>query len=214
VPRRLSFREINPVHADDGFRAYVERALQVLAANPTLEARRTLKAIVTGRVRIDLLADLTAADFRRVRKDLLKWNIPLRESDYGRLHDTRSRGFRAIARVLNGYMWDDRVYIHRELSAKQLAVTLVHEVSHVLNRSEEHYRAPRDVLIEEYRAFYAEKRFSGLKMTPGRCHALKLRIIREYQLEGVAPEDIPDVPRDRKRGAAPPKVHRAKKPRA
>jgi hypothetical protein len=187
---------------DTAFRAYVGRALKLLEKSKSAEARRTLKALRAGEVRVDPLEQLTAADFRRVRRDLLRWNIPLRESDFARLHDTRSQGFRAIARTLNGYMWGDRVYVHRDLKPRQLAATLVHEVSHVLNQSASHYRTPKAVLLEEYRAYYAEKRFAGLQMTPKRCRALKWRIIREYQLEGLTPQDVPDVPPSRARRAS------------
>jgi hypothetical protein len=158
--------------------AYLKPALELLSRSPALEARRTLRAIRRGRVRIQLLKDLSAADLGRVRKDLGRSNLSLR----------------TVLRSLNGYMWGDRVYVHRSLSPSQLAATLVHEVSHVLNRSEEHYQTPLDVLREEYRAYYAEQRFAGVAMTRVRCHTLKLRVIREYQLEGVAPADLPDVP--------------------
>jgi hypothetical protein len=184
---------------DTAFRAYVGRALKLLARSRSTEARRTLAAIGAGHVRVEPLEHLTAADFRRVRRDLLRWNIPLRESDFERLRDTRSQGFRAIARTLNGYMWGDRVYVHRDLKPRQLAATLVHEVSHVLNRSASHYRTAKAVLLEEYRAYYAEKRFAGVEMTPRRCLALKRRVIREYQLDGVVPTDVPDVPPSRAR---------------
>jgi len=37
----------------------------------------------------------------------------------------------------------------------------VHEVNHVLNKSEEHYRGEKQELLEEYRAFYVEALFAA-----------------------------------------------------
>jgi hypothetical protein len=176
---------------DRGFGAYVARAVGLLAANRSREAQCTLDAIRSGQVRIGPLAALTPADYRRVRRDLNRWHI--------RLPESRASAVQAIARSLNGYMWSNRVYVHPQLSPRLLAATLVHEISHVLNASQGHYRGAKDVLREEYRAFYAEKRFAGVRMTRSRCRALKQRIIREYQLRGVLPEDVPDVPRQRAR---------------
>lgn len=177
---------MNPRASDPAFRRYIEAGLKALAASPADEAKRTLRAITSGRVKVDRFPDLTAGDLRHVRKDL-------------KLHDSRAKVFREMSRQLNGYMWDDRVYVHRDLSPAKLASTLVHEVTHVLNRSEEHYRSPKSVLLEEYRSFYAEQRFAGVEMTPARCRALKQYVIREYQLKGVTPEDVPDQPPSRAR---------------
>src|SRR5688572_27653706 len=188
------FREVNPKISDIGFRKYIQRGLEQLAKSDTPEARRTLKAITSGSVKVDLLSDLTASDFRHMRKDLPE----LRKADFPKLHDARSKGFRTIAAALNGYMWDDRVYVHGNMSAKKLASILVHEVTHVLNRSEENYRSAKAVLLEEYRSFYAEKRFAGVEMTPERCRALKQYVIRTYELKGVTPADVPDLPLPRR----------------
>ena len=187
------FREVNPKVSDAGFRRYIQRGLEQLKKSDTPEAKRTLAAITSGKVKVDLFSDLTARDFRHMRKDLPE----LRKADFAKLHDAKSKGFRAIATALNGYMWDDRVYVHRDLSAKKLASTLVHEVTHVLNKSEENYRGAKNALLEEYRSFYAEKRFAGVDMTPARCKALKQYIIREYELKGVTPDDVPDRPPSR-----------------
>ncbi len=169
--------------ADPAFRKYVEAGLKVLAASDVPEARRTLKAIASGRVKVDGFGDFTAKDFRHVRHD-----VP----GVGPKLDARAQ--RRISKELDGYMWDDRVYVHRELSPKRLASVLVHEVTHVLMRAEEHYRGPKAALRQEYAAFYAEKRFRGVEMTAAKCRALKLEIIESYELKGVKPEDVPDHP--------------------
>jgi hypothetical protein len=101
---------------------------------------------------------------------------------------------RAITASLAGYMWDDRVYVAPQMEPADIARALVHEVNHVLNESEEHYRGEKATLIEEYRAFYAEELFIGTDMTPARCKALKERVIADYLLKDVTPDDVPDVP--------------------
>jgi len=182
-PRALRFREVDPRTTDPAFRKYIEGGLKALAASPVPEARRALKAITSGRVYVDGFADFTARDFGRVRRD-----VP----GVGPKLDARAE--KKISKALDGYMWDDRVYVHRGLSPKRLASVLVHEVTHVLMKSEENYRGPKAALLQEYAAFYAEKRFQGIEMTPARCRALKLEIIASYALKGVTPEDVPDRP--------------------
>lgn len=180
----LAFTEVKPRSSDPAFRRYIARGLEVLAQSDVPEARRTLKAITSGRVKVDVFGDATAADFRHMRKDLPE----------ARLKRLDGRAVERISRSINGYQWDDRIYVHRELSPKRLASLLVHEVTHVLTRAEENYRGPKAALRQEYAAFYAEKRFNGVEMTPQKCRALKRYIIELYELEGVTPEDVPDRP--------------------
>ena len=79
------------------------------------------------------------------------------------------------------------------MTPKTLAKTLVHEVNHVLNRSEEHYRGDKNVFIEDYRAHYVEGLFDGKRMDKRTCLGIKNRVIRNYGLD-VKPDDIPDKP--------------------
>jgi hypothetical protein len=149
-------------------------------------------------VKIDELSDLTRADYLRVRKDMIKTGgqtsataLPM---DRDALDDKRGRAWRAITTDLAGYMWDDRIYVAPKLSPKELAATLVHEVNHVRNRSEEQYRGPKAVLVEEYRAFYAEALFRGESLTAKHCKEIKEGVIRDYGLQGVSPDDVADLP--------------------
>lgn len=175
---------MKPQRTDAAFRRYVEAGLKALAASDVPEAKRALKAIRSGKVKVDLFSDLTGADFRHVRKDVPGVGPKL-----------DARAFAKISKALDGYMWDDRVYVHRDLSPKRLASVLVHEVTHVLAEAEESYRGARAALSHEYAAYYAEKRFAGIEMTPARCKALKQYLIRHYELKGVTPDDVPDRPR-------------------
>jgi hypothetical protein len=189
-----SFTEVNPRVSTPAFRAYIQSGLAVLGKSRRAIARGTLWAIQKGLLRLDTLSDLTRADYRRVRRDLLKDGVRIGADDFVRLHDQRNGAARAIRRALDGYQWDDRIYIAEGLSPARLAAVLVHEVNHVLNRSEEHYRGARAILLEEYRALYAEKLLAGASMTKERCRRLKQGLIRDYGIRGVTPDDVADVP--------------------
>lgn len=181
------FLEVNPARTSSRFRRYVGEALDILRRSATRIGRLTWELVATGRVQLDELADLSRADYLRARRELTKDGVqlPLRPN---------AAAFRAITRSINGYMWDDRIYLAAGLKPRELASTIVHEVNHVLNRSEEHYRSDQAILVEEYRAFYSERLFGGLSLTPAACRALKERVIADYNLRGVSPGDVPDVP--------------------
>lgn len=181
------FLEVNPARTSTQFRRYIGAALEVLRNSDTKIGRHTWELIATGRVQLDELRDLNRADYLRARKDLLKDGVKLPERP-------NAAAFRAITSSLNGYMWDDRIYLAPGLSPKELASTIVHEVNHVLNQSEQRYRGDKQILVEEYRAFYAERVFGRESLSPAACRALKERVIADYSLSGVTPNDVPDVP--------------------
>jgi hypothetical protein len=195
------FREVNPARSSARFRGQIHAALDVLrraARSGDAIAGATYDAIVSGRVRIDALADLRRDDYLRVRRDLMKGGVTLPGYDEGLGAPNtpgHGRALRAITSGVAGYMWDDRVYVDTRLSAFELAATLVHEVNHIFNQSEEHYRSPRAILVEEYRAFYAEHLFRhGKPPTKAQVRALKQQVIAMYGLEGVHPEDVANRP--------------------
>jgi hypothetical protein len=189
------FLEVNPTRSSLAFRTEVMAALDVLKDSKTAVGRATFEAIVSGRVKVDTLSDLTRPDFMRVRRDLLPDGVDLKVDDFIKLHDTQSGAMRAITSKLDGYMWDDRVYVTQGRPAKELAATLVHEVNHVFNNSEEKYRSQKAILVEEYRAFYSEELLrTGKTPTATRAKALKEEIIADYGLTNVTAKDVPDVP--------------------
>jgi hypothetical protein len=189
-----TFREVKPERTTKEFRAYVDKALAVLKSTNTPLAQGTYRAIVTGKVKIDEVTDLTRADYIRARKDLLKWTTALKPDGYESLSNLKSPASKALDRLLNGYMWDDRIYVARGLNPRKLASTLVHEVNHFINKSEEHYRGPTQGLLEEYRAFYVEKLFAGVEMTPARCASLKEAVAKDYGFTKAHMDAIPDRP--------------------
>ena len=186
------FLEVNPRNTSLEFRGYVAKALRALRRSDTEVGRATYEAIATGKIKVDELSDLTRADYMHLRKELIPDGVRLKVEDYERLH--RPTVMRAITESIDGYMWDNRIYVTRGASAEKLASTLVHEVNHVLNASEENYRGDKNILEEEYRAFYAEELFKGTEMTPERCRRLKQEVIDGYGLDGVTPDDVADLP--------------------
>ena len=151
------FVEVDPTHTNATFRAYVHMALDKLAAHDSELARLTLASIKAGKVRIDELADLTCQDFERVRRDLP--DLGLTPADYALLKRRGSEVTAAIAGQIDGYMWSNRIYVSRGQAPLRLAATLVHEVNHVINRSEVGYYddLPTSAFLHEYRAFHAER---------------------------------------------------------
>lgn len=194
VPKPPRFREVDEQHTSADFRRYVDAALETLRTSKTEIGRATYELIVRGGVRIDEMTDLTRADFARVRKSLATFGKHVGADEYRRLHEGQGKALRAIRETLSGYEWDDRIYVERGLTPRQLAATLVHEVNHVLNKSEEHYRGDTAALREEYRAYYAEKLLAGERMTPRKCADLKASIVRDYGLAKAHLAEIPDHP--------------------
>lgn len=148
------FTEVEPTHSSKAFRTYIGKALDVLAADDSELAQLTLRSISAGYVKLDELADLTCPDFERVRADLP--DAGLTPEDRGTLAAKRT-----IEAELDGYMWSNRIYVARGQTAKRLAATLIHEVNHVLNRSEVGYYddLPTSAFVHEYRSFYLEAQF-------------------------------------------------------
>lgn len=194
------FGEVRPDRTSDSFRSEIEAAMRLLEKSGTPVALATLDEIRSGRVRVDALSDLTRADYRRMLAAYEKEGEPLT----GRWENlATSATLRKLESDMSGWMWDDRVYVARGLSTKALARVLAHEVNHVRNRSEEHYRGKRATLAEEYRAFLAEDLAFGPMPSPSKLRALKLRVIRDYELDGLTPDDVTDLPPGRLAASSP-----------
>ncbi|MBX3159704.1 MAG: hypothetical protein KF773_27285 [Deltaproteobacteria bacterium] len=174
------FCEVDAKHTNATFRRYIHRALDALGASDREIAGYTLRSIEDGRVRIDELSDLTCADFQRVRADLP--DLHLTNADYGKLKQRGSAVAKAIAGAIDGYMWSNRIYVSRGQDPVRLASTLVHEVNHVLNRSEVGYYddLPTSAFLHEYRAFHAERLFDAASWAGT---DLVDYVITEYELD-------------------------------
>jgi hypothetical protein len=176
------FDEVDASHSTKTFRKYVGEALQYLAEDGTDIGRLTYESIRDGRVLIDELADLTCLDYERLAKDLNAGGATLELDDFGYLRDRGSEALAEITDAIYGFQWQNRVYVARGLTTVQLASTLVHEVNHVLNRSEVGYYddLPVSAFRHEYRGFFAEYTFR-----PKRWEGVDLveYVIDNYQLD-------------------------------
>jgi len=146
-------------------------------------AAETLARIEAGAVRLDAIARARGLDLWHMCKDLdaqdaCRGEPPSGEQAAAFEGDDSLRA--ALDEDLDGYMWGDRLYFRFDdaLDPSALAATLVHEVNHVLNRSECSYYADyfaHEVdatlaFLEEYRAFVAECVFRrGATGTASRC---------------------------------------------
>lgn len=205
----LAFSEVNASNSSPEFRTAIEGALRTLCQSDSDGdlGFETYKSIVTGRVEIDILEDLSDLDYSTV---LVFYEIapgtPREEALPGILTD------------LAGYMWGNRVYVVLGGTSDALAATLMHEVNHVLNRSDENYYLPLDRqvaeperseilnalrvdagrgFVEEYRAFYLEEVLAGSPLEHGKTEsqaALKQSIADLYEFSTIDVSDFPDFP--------------------
>lgn len=205
----VAFTEVNPDNSSVAFRAAIEDALGSLCRSQSDGdlGFETYKSIVTGRVQIDILEDLSDLDYSTVLVF------------YGLAPGTpRSEALPGILADLAGYMWGNRVYVVLGGSTEALAATLMHEVNHVLNRSDENYYLPLDreveeperstilnelrvdegrAFVEEYRAFYLEEVLAGSALDQGKTQSmatLKQSIATLYEFSSLDVSDFPDFP--------------------
>ncbi len=174
------FSEVDATHSTATFRNYVEAAIKLLERDASPLAQLTARAIRDRRVHIDELVDLTCWDFDRARNDLP--DAGLLADDWHHLHDRGSPAAAKLTSELDGYMWSNRIYVSRRQTVRRLAATLVHEVNHVINRSEVGYYddLPTSAFIHEYRAFYSEAQFD-----PAEYKGIDLvdYVIENYELD-------------------------------
>jgi len=205
----LAFTQVNPNNTSNALETEVRAALQLLcetAADGNL-AYESYKSIATGLVQIDTIEDFTDLDYETV---LVFWEIDPQTT-------TRAEAMAIIEQDILGYMWGNRIYIVLGSTATSLAATLLHEVNHVLNRSDENYYLPIGQQLdpveetnilnaltvddgagfrEEYRAFYLEEVFAGAPLDIGdqqSMRALKIEIRDLYGFQ-IDVDAFPDVP--------------------
>jgi hypothetical protein len=205
----LAFEEVNSANTSGDFQGQVRDALQLLCRSQSDSnlGFETYKSIVTGRVQVDVLEDLSDLDYSTVLVF------------YGLAPGTpRADALPAILADLAGYMWGNRVYVVLGSSTEALAATLMHEVNHVLNRSDENYYLPLDPVpteaerieilgelrvdegrgfAEEYRAFYLEAVLAGAALDVGKTESmatLKAEVAALYEWTTLDLSRFPDFP--------------------
>ena len=174
------FSEVDAEHSNVTFQRYIEAAVRLLERNDSELAQLTAKSIRERRVLIDELIDLTCWDFDRARKDLP--DAGLTADDYFTLQSPGSPAGKTLTENLDGYMWANRIYVARGLTVKHLAGTFIHEVNHVINRSEVGYyeNLPTSGFLHEYRSFALEAEFD-----PAEWEGIDLVdfVIENYELD-------------------------------
>ncbi len=164
-------------------------------------ARQTIERIEAGDVLLGAVSSASGRDLWHMCRDLERddcGDVP-DDADWGGPEGLRE----VLAEELDGYQWGNRLYftLTTETDVEELAGTLVHEVNHVLNRSECSYY--RDFVthevdddlawIEEYRAFFAEcvwRRGADLKACVE--WADETLVEREYGLEPDLEQVLPE----------------------
>lgn len=164
-------------------------------------AAETLARIEAGVVRVEAIERARGMDLWHMCKDLdahaaCNGEPPTGDEAANWEGDAALRA--ALASDLDGYMWGDRLYFRFDdaLEPSALAATLIHEVNHVLNRSECSYYAdyfahevePTLAFLEEYRAFVAECVFRrGSGGTASRCDGWANAQLEEREY-GLSPD--------------------------
>jgi len=174
------FSEVDSDHTNITFRRYIEAAVRLLERSDSPLAQLTAESIRERRVLVDEMIDLTCWDFDRTRHDLP--DAGLTSDDYLTLQDPGSPAAKTLAENLDGYMWSNRIYVARGLPVKRLAATFIHEINHVINRSEVGYyeNLPTSGFLHEYRSFALEAEFD-----PGEWEGVDLvdYVITNYELD-------------------------------
>ena len=170
----------------DGFLAQV---LDELAHSRSPIAANTLDAIHRGVIALDTLDRMPPADCRALlAENAEEWKgVDPAGCDEG-----------VPAPVLDkvgGFSTEHRVYLRSGVAPRAAAATLVHEVNHIANASNDHYATAEQKLAEEYRAYWVAVVYQdGKAPNAGYLGWLKGWIIENYALSGVTPADLPDRP--------------------
>lgn len=165
---------------------WLKRPLELLknASHPL--GPMTYQSLCQGKAEVGTLADILEQDYLHILNDfkIYKTNTWLRGKHFQALSKGDSKTLHELERHIDGYMWDNRLYISAKETPQLMAQTLVHEVNHVLNRSELHYYdSHASAFREEVRAFKAEEMFRlGRELTPKEMQKIKGRVLKDYGL--------------------------------
>lgn len=191
----------------------IQAALGVLAqkardgTSPSKEiAAETLARIQAGHVVLGSIAGARGIDRWHMCKD---YELAACKGAAPAPSDTTWFGDEALGTTLEkelaGYQWGNRVYftIDAKLDPKELAATLVHEVNHVVNRSECSYYKDIDAhmvdddraFVEEFRAFFAECYQSSDAPSVETCSAHALTSTNTYGFRYDLGRILPEGPK-------------------
>lgn len=171
--------------------AFLGDVMDALEANDTPIAANTVRALASHAVELDTLDRLTPVDCAA----LLRENPRLWTGIASPEECVAGVPVAVLSRV-TGYQNGNRIYVNPFRPAAEMASTVVHELNHFVNDSNAHYATQEEIAREEYRAFWVAQRFEdhGRAAGPAWTGWLKQFIVREYGLDSIRPEDLPDTP--------------------
>jgi hypothetical protein len=191
------FFEVNPNNKNPLFQLRMKKALKYLKEGEHKISTETYNYLIQGKAKVDLIIDLTYNDYLQVLSDFERegQNISFTAEDYEKL-TIDPKVAKEFEELMDGYMWDDRIYVSANLKPYDLAVTLVHEVNHVINESHKvYYKSDYYAFLEEYRAFYVEGLFTGKEpKTKDAFRDLKEYVAGLYNFPIALVEKLPDIP--------------------
>lgn len=191
------FLQVKPQNEHPEFMARMKKALVYLKVGEHPIAAKTYNYIISGKVKVDLISDLTYQDYLRVLKDFEREGTEtyLKAKHYQEL-STNEKVRAEFESKIDGYMWEDRIYVSANLKPYELAQTLVHEVNHVINESHiAYYESDYQAFMGEYRAFYVEKLFTGEKPQTKKEHLeLKQYVAILYGFSLRIIDKLPNLP--------------------
>lgn len=169
----------------DTFSRKLKKALGLLEQWNTPISLKTKKIIEKKRVALKKLTELPYEEFKGLSahdKELSKVNI----------HDYALSKERLNAKACDNYCGlyaSSTIYVAEHLTTKLLAVTLIHEVNHFLNKSD-HYvgRGDQENFKEEYRAHVAERLGQSNVITRGLYQQCAETVERKYDVK--APKQL------------------------
>ena len=170
-------------------RKKVELAKDELRRTDAAFAKRVLAALDDGSVKVFPFCQMAPQHFEHFRADTdLSAFGATPEEQWRRLRDGQTRGMRSVHAQLDGYMWDDHVYIATGGDLKMTVETLAHEAEHVFRKAHErNFKDQRVTCVEEHAAARAEVLVHKDDLSPEEDRALLDRTIDLYELDKIAP---------------------------
>lgn len=160
-----------------------------LATSRSEIGKNTFDALESGAIELGTMDNLTLGDCRRlVEENPRQWEgiVSADECVEGRVP-------KKILEKVSGYQHENRIYVRASGKISDAAATVVHETNHVANKTHERYGSSREILEEEYRAYYVTLLYQdGRAPGAGYLSWLKGWIVEQYALD-VAPS-LGDVP--------------------
>ena len=176
--------------------AFLGDVLSILARSPSPIAANTLRALRSGVAHLDTLDRLTVEDCVMLLTENPKpWAGIAAAGECGKAEEGLATVPAAVLERVSGFTNGDRIYVNPARSTRDMATTVVHEINHVANHSQDHYGTHAEILREEYRAYWVAQHFEDAGRPVGGAYLgwLKHWIVENYALD-ASPAELTDVP--------------------